>query len=270
MRGKVDDAETGDLVHRITPAYAGKRLCYSLCLPPLWDHPRVCGEKVIPCTPGLHIKGSPPRMRGKAGSHTQPNNEPGITPAYAGKSLTIQKMSTASRDHPRVCGEKCCLNVIPNSIKGSPPRMRGKVTLLYALADREGITPAYAGKSAVYAEIVLYCGDHPRVCGEKPFPARQARMCRGSPPRMRGKDRRAVDGKSPPGITPAYAGKRCWCGFSGRLGGDHPRVCGEKGRAVPPWAEEPGSPPRMRGKVLIHSIIVQPFGITPAYAGKRN
>ena len=194
----------------------------------------------------------------------------GITPAYAGKSLTIQKMSTASRDHPRVCGEKFCLNVIPNSIKGSPPRMRGKVTLLYALADREGITPAYAGKSAVYAEIVLYCGDHPRVCGEKPFPARQARMCRGSPPRMRGKDRRAVDGKSPPGITPAYAGKRCWCGFSGRLGGDHPRVCGEKGRAVPPWAEEPGSPPRMRGKEERQSGGCAALGITPAYAGKRS
>ena len=146
--------------------------------------------------------------------------------------------------------------------------MRGKVTLLYALADREGITPAYAGKSAVYAEIVLYCGDHPRVCGEKPFPARQARMCRGSPPRMRGKDRRAVDGKSPPGITPAYAGKRCWCGFSGRLGGDHPRVCGEKGRAVPPWAEEPGSPPRMRGKVYMRCCACQRPRITPAYAGK--
>ena len=121
----------------------------------------------------------------------------------------------------------------------------------------------------MYAEIVLYCGDHPRVCGEKPFPARQARMCRGSPPRMRGKDRRAVDGKSPPGITPAYAGKRCWCGFSGRLGGDHPRVCGEKGRAVPPWAEEPGSPPRMRGKVSAGRQTLWFAGITPAYAGKR-
>ena len=29
---------------------------------------------------------------------------------------------------------------------GSPPHGRGKVTRLYALADLEGITPAWAGK----------------------------------------------------------------------------------------------------------------------------
>ena len=59
--------------------------------------------------------------------------------------------------------------------------------MLYALADREGITPAYAGKSAVYAEIVLYCGDHPRVCGEKTAARLTGKALRGSPPRMRGK-----------------------------------------------------------------------------------
>ena len=71
----------------------------------------------------------------------------GITPAYAGKSLTIQKMTTRSRDHPRVCGEKGAKELKSRIFLGSPPRMRGKA-LLYALADKEvGITPAYAGKS---------------------------------------------------------------------------------------------------------------------------
>ena len=45
--------------------------------------------------------------------------------------------------------------------------MRGKVTLLYALADKEGITPAYAGKR-LYDQMLAQAGrDHPRVCGEK-------------------------------------------------------------------------------------------------------
>ena len=49
----------------ITPACAGKRLCYSLCLPPLWDHPRVCGEKICEGLGRRGALGSPPRVRGK-------------------------------------------------------------------------------------------------------------------------------------------------------------------------------------------------------------
>ena len=45
VRGKVDDAETGDLIHRITPACAGKSVKSPLDKFKLEDHPRVCGEK---------------------------------------------------------------------------------------------------------------------------------------------------------------------------------------------------------------------------------
>ena len=65
VRGKVDDAETGDLIHRITPACAGKRqnitTIYCVCQ----DHPRVCGEKVGPGRASHEGMGSPPRVRGK-------------------------------------------------------------------------------------------------------------------------------------------------------------------------------------------------------------
>ena len=51
---------------------------------------------------------------------------------------------------------------------------------------------------------------------------------------------------------------------------DHPRVCGEKHA----WASfrfaQLGSPPRMRGKVIIIGERDKPYGITPAYAGKRH
>ena len=44
-RGKVDDPEGGDLIHRITPAWAGKsRLIMELCMAS-GDHPRMGGEK---------------------------------------------------------------------------------------------------------------------------------------------------------------------------------------------------------------------------------
>ena len=71
------------------------------------------------------------------------------------------------------------------------------------------------------------------------------------------------------GITPAYAGKSHSLGISLLLVGDHPRLCGEKGSVYAQSWEKAGSPPPMRGKVLLLHILAGHFGITPAYAGKR-
>ena len=106
MRGKVDSIETGDLVHGITPAYAGKSAAlFSLVL---WvtDHPRVCGEKLATGSRTRKAAGSPPRMRGKVAACCRWPAWPGITPAYAGKSAFAQCADGGAPDHPRVCGEK--------------------------------------------------------------------------------------------------------------------------------------------------------------------
>ena len=50
---------------------------------------------------------------------------------------------------------------------------------------------------------------------------------------------------------------------------DHPRVCGEKLYQVAIFTPYPGSPPRVRGKVLMLEAAQEPIGITPACAGKR-
>ena len=66
-------------------------------------------------------------MRGKGRyiCHQQPKLR--ITPAYAGKSDRIAKLSYA--------------------MKGSPPPMRGKETGTSMKQQDQRITPAYAGKS---------------------------------------------------------------------------------------------------------------------------
>ena len=51
-----------------------------------------------------------------------------ITPAYAGKSITVTCDITAPRDHPRLCGEKLQDTADFTRVAGSPPPMRGKVT----------------------------------------------------------------------------------------------------------------------------------------------
>ena len=174
--------------------------------------------------------GSPPRMRGKGRRWPESVAANGITPAYAGKSLSETSIRPRLEDHPRVCGEKRRNGLQRTNPSGSPPRMRGKGRRWPESVAANGITPAYAGKSL--------CG----LC-----------LCRsrlGSPPRMRGKERLAKNQRSVHGITPAYAGKRKVCDGSRHETRDHPRVCGEKmvdSRIKRCWG---GSPPRMRGKAL--------------------
>ena len=131
-----------------------------------------------------------------------------ITPAYAGKSHSVLIFGRCFRDHPRVCGEKTKHHNAVRVKIGSPPRMRGKVTL--------------------FPKKSVFWMDHPRVCGEKPHNLNLPSKPIGSPPRMRGKVWRWQEMSADAGITPAYAGKSCRPSQTRRHYWDHPRVCGEK------------------------------------------
>ena len=244
VRGKGHDSVPLPLLHGITPACAGKRPPTGRWTSSPWDHPRVCGEKP-PAGSGLYlILGSPPRMRGKVNLLLDGNIPLGITPAYAGKRPLTVCWRWQKRDHPRVCGEKMCIQCSKSIPQGSPPRVRGKAVPA-ALPDvAHGITPACAGKSVPPAPPGAPARDHPRVCGEKNACWGVPQTPLGSPPRMRGKaptqERDTVVG----GITPAYAGKS--------RPRPHPRRClpsapwhggshGCRGRAAAPKCPPPGS-----------------------------
>ena len=68
-------------------------------------------------------------MRGKAKKIVVPLRRSGITPAYAGKSGGTAGISKMKEDHPRLCGEKMILFLVLLPVLGSPPPMRGKVSL---------------------------------------------------------------------------------------------------------------------------------------------
>ena len=147
MRGKVHPAHHTEQGDGITPAYAGKRMLVGECPKPLWDHPRVCGEKNNTAKTYSNMEGSPPRMRGKDGVNDSAQAVTGITPAYAGKRGIKLSIASMIWDHPRVCGEMGSSTFWSRNHSGSPPRMRGKEggDLFAAVVD--GITPACAGKS---------------------------------------------------------------------------------------------------------------------------
>ena len=113
-----------------------------------------------------------------------------------------------------------------------------------------GITPAWAGKRWDQSPLYLLRKDHPRVGGEKLHMLLAVPSGYGSPPRGRGKVERLIRAGFGWGITPAWAGKRCFhTGAGGHLW-DHPRVGGEKCFVIL------GKP--------------EPLWITPAWAGKRS
>mgnify|MGYP000565153865 CR=1 FL=1 len=68
-------------------------------------------------------------MRGKVTEVEDENGYKRITPAYAGKSLPRFAGFIQAQDHPRLCGEKSYLVISTLVLMGSPPPMRGKVTL---------------------------------------------------------------------------------------------------------------------------------------------
>ena len=167
MRGKVDTRHLFPLWAGITPAYAGKSPKWTESQLRTWDHPRLCGEKRLVLGRTTAHTGSPPPMRGKAKCGSDNVSVQGITPAYAGKSLTGTVWTRPPRDHPRLCGEKPASSSLVRFQPGSPPPMRGKGPDRFGNCAHNRITPAYAGKRPAEHSVKRYERDHPRLCGEK-------------------------------------------------------------------------------------------------------
>ena len=108
--------------------------------------PRTRGEKgctlLLQHGPG----GSPPHVRGKVSASKRKPARSGITPACAGKSVSVELSDSSYEDHPRMCGENPRQPMTSRRKKGSPPHVRGKVFHVFDADKCHGITPACAGK----------------------------------------------------------------------------------------------------------------------------
>ena len=166
-------------------------------------------------------------MRGEPTPHRRPHRHVGITPAYAGRTLGFLIGLELLWDHPRVCGENLAWRGGCKSTEGSPPRMRGELSLDRGGCVGGGITPAYAGRTGAHPFLCWCWWDHPRVCGENGLDVGLLGSALGSPPRMRGELTPAIILGVLEGITPAYAGRTCTSSRPSPASRDHPRVCGE-------------------------------------------
>ena len=192
---------------RITPAGAGKTGSTGHFSPFEKDHPRRCGENMGYSFLCWENAGSPPQVRGKLGRALGMAGFGRITPAGAGKTLTIAALALIGEDHPRRCGEntahpRCC-----RCRAGSPPQVRGKRAAAADPGILSGITPAGAGKTRRCAERNVRQGDHPRRCGENGDFCFCRKLYVGSPPQVRGQPDSETAKPEMSGITPAGAGK---------------------------------------------------------------
>ena len=171
-------------------------------------------------------------------------------------------------DHPRACGENDQPWRAQVSVLGSPPRVRGKQLHPHIILTEQRITPARAGKTERDEKKDIGAEDHPRACGENLYVLHRGRQGLGSPPRVRGKPDIHNSGGYRERITPARAGKTERLLPYRRRAKDHPRACGENKPPSFSASGTEGSPPRVRGKLLIKPRERVFRRITPARAGK--
>ena len=167
-------------------------------------------------------------MWGKGAHRTQSVFAKGITPTCVGKREARATLIDIIKDHPHVCGEKKVTEAITSPLRGSPPRVWGKVTGLALLCLIVWITPTCVGKREARATLIDIIKDHPHVCGEKRADILRSPNPGGSPPRVWGKVSKRTIIHGLRGITPTCVGKRSHNSAFLLDARDHPHVCGEK------------------------------------------
>ena len=118
-----------------------------------------------------------------------------VSPAYAGKSHSYLNSTFLNLGSPPRMRGKVTLQDVPCDSVGitPPPHVRRKVSKRFFLGAAYRITPACAGKSSEHMRKFGTNGDHPRVCGEKLFCRQFRTFFLGSPPHVRGKGGRSKD-----------------------------------------------------------------------------
>ena len=170
-------------------------------------HPRVCGENASGIHAGAVVQGSSPRVRGKPEIERRSCMRRGLIPACAGKTLINRHTPARARAHPRVCGENTPRPELIKAVKGSSPRVRGKLLVANGSIGRARLIPACAGKTPRSRLLSHGMPAHPRVCGENNMRRCAKPASMGSSPRVRGKRPGNYSDKLDQRLIPACAGK---------------------------------------------------------------
>ena len=174
------------------------------------------------------IHGSPPHGRGAPDAARYDGAANGLTPAWAGSTISRQHLCVPFWAHPRMGGEHGSMTLAAHKYGGSPPHGRGALGVSTFIHHSTGLTPAWAGSTFWAAGCRGGSRAHPRMGGEHELRPSCIRNSPGSPPHGRGAPGPDVEQVDGGGLTPAWAGSTisravappaCWA--HPRMGGEH-------------------------------------------------
>ena len=197
-------------------------------------------------------------------------SEPGLIPAWAGRSPAGGSRHGCRWAHPRVGGEVQRILGLTADGVGSSPRGRGGLPSSGIRRRWRGLIPAWAGRSSAWNTASAAARAHPRVGGEVLHSNAAGDAMVGSSPRGRGGPIWRPVRVERHGLIPAWAG-RSWDGP--RLSDcdrAHPRVGGEVPTPTDLFRVAEGSSPRGRGGPPLRHLRASVRGLIPAWAGRST
>ena len=195
---------------RFTPTRVGKTGCDPRGRGSVSVHPHACGENDYNYTVILQESGSPPRVWGKRGLAWWMVSWRMVHPHACGENAScFSDAGLSCRFTPTRVG-KTTYRVRPSaSMYGSPPRVWGKLELIWRLPLLTRFTPTRVGKTILSASArARWNGSPPRVWGKHSRYVMPEEEVNGSPPRVWGKRPRKTLATLQSGSPPRVWGKR--------------------------------------------------------------
>ena len=227
--GKRRDERLRLATARFTPTRVGKTEFDSGTSSPFPVHPHACGENYP--FPG------------------HGRNVPRFTPTRVGKTCARRWRRPPIPVHPHACGENFCLHMLQFLYHGSPPRVWGKLEMMWRSWTTARFTPTRVGKTPTHQPAQELPAVHPHACGENKLTRLEQVVIKRFTPTRVGKTpfvrpNRSQGNGSPPRVW----GKRPRCLFRRRMRSVHPHACGENFVFRLRRRPSCGSPPRVWGK----------------------
>ena len=211
-------------------------------------HPHVCGEdrhRRAACKPCLE---TPPRVWGRHHHRGSAPRSLRNTPTCVGKTDRKQKQDDSHGKHPHVCGEDFPRPAFALRTAETPPRVWGRRPARPLRKVRRGNTPTCVGKTHTIPAGPRAARKHPHVCGEDSLAAVVSAAAAETPPRVWGRQHRAIARQLLVGNTPTCVGKTRMVWRKPARLRKHPHVCGEDAPFRPPPRRDRETPPRVWGR----------------------